>query len=127
MSNYLFLEIVSAMKNFERVANEILAYLNDGKTEATELLIQTGARFILCGSSGSGKTLAVNLANEQLPKGKKIAESFDMLFVKDLVKAKSIIDDRDLAYQDSKYIGFNVVQKDFARKLELNGEKVFWL
>jgi len=114
------------MENFEKVANEILAYINDKKTQTAELLSPISIRFILCGSSGSGKTSAVNLANKDLSEAHEIAESSDILYVKDLSKALDIINDRDLKYQDSKYIGFNVIDKDLAKQLELAGRKVFW-
>lgn len=47
------------MENFERVADEILSYIKDKKRLMTNILLCKGkeARFILCGSSGSGKTI----------------------------------------------------------------------
>jgi uridine kinase len=117
------------MKRFQVIAKEILDYINDEKTKQTEIYDPTKIRFIIFGESGSGKTRAVNLANESLTIPNKVAESQDLLYLdqKDLSKALNVISDPDLAYVNSRYIGFNVADKDLADLLEAKEIKVFRL
>ncbi len=118
------------MENFERVSGEMLSYIKDKKTRMINLLMSRPGetRFILCGSSGSGKTRAVEEANKKLPEDKQIAESHKMLMVKDPSKAFEIFCDHSFYYSNSPHIGFNVVWKDVAKKLEEDHQiKVFWL
>lgn len=119
------------MENFERVAGEMLSYIDDKTRKMMHLLLKNPnsgdeAKFILCGISGCGKTRAVEEANKKLPADQQIAESHDMLSIKEPSQALVIFNDRNLRYVDSSHIGFDVVQKDLAKKLEADGIKVFW-
>ena len=66
------------MESFERVSIEILSYIKDKKTRMLNLIMSTPGetRFILCGSSGSGKTRAVEETNKKLPDDQGIRTCF---------------------------------------------------
>lgn len=115
------------MEKFERVAGEILAYLNSNECRMLEIITMHGARFILCGTSGSGKTRAVEFANRQLSQSQQIAESNDLLFCKSASDADKIVLDRSLEYQGARHIGFNVVNKELATSMQSEIFRVFWL
>ena len=117
------------MKPFEVIGPRIVAFLNDPIMKTMRLIDPSahGARFVVCGTSGSGKTRAIGLANSHLPEYEQIAESQDLLREKDPLKALGVVNDPDLAYEASLHIAFNVIYRNLAKELELNGVKVFWL
>ncbi|MEW9572790.1 hypothetical protein ABQJ54_13610 [Rhodanobacter sp. Si-c] len=115
------------MENFERVANEIIAYINSNDCRLMEAITTHGSRFILFGASGSGKTRAIEFANKQLPPNQQITESNDMLFCKRVSDAKTIFDDKNLKYQGARHIGFSIVKREMAAKIHNERIKVFWL
>ena len=117
------------MESFERVSIEILSYIKDKKTRMLNLIMSTPGetRFILCGSSGSGKTRAVEETNKKLPEDQQIAESHKMLHVQDPSEALKIFNDNSFYYRNSPHIGFNVFRKELAKELEVQNIKVFWL
>ncbi len=86
----------------------------------TECLISRPV-FVICGVSGSGKTTAIELANEQLPEGEEVAESRDILFCQDADSAQQIINDDDSQYPWSKYIAYSTVNKSIAQDLAKTG------
>lgn len=88
------------MESYKRVADEMLTYIKDEKVRITYLLLGTPGetRFILCGSSGSGKTRAVTEANKKLPENGQIAESHKMLMVKNPSEALKIFNDNSFYY-----------------------------
>ena len=83
------------------------------------------SRFVLCGVSGCGKSLAVSIVNKTLPKGAKLAECIKLTFPCNLCKAWDIFNEKELAYINSKHIAFIVMNEDLASSLEGNGIKVF--
>ena len=91
------------------------------------LLLPGGTRFVICGVSGSGKSRAIELANDSLPENEQIAESRELTFESSVIKAIETLHDLDLAYEVSMHIGFCVYEPALAKSLEQNGEKVFWL
>ena len=115
------------MENFERVANEIVAYVNSSDCRMREIITMHGARFIVCGASGSGKTRAIEFANKQLVQSQQIADSGDLLFCKSVSEADKIVFDKDLDYQGARHIGFSGVRREFAANMQSAFLKVFWL
>ena len=117
------------MEPFEVISPQIVDFLNDPIMKITRLIHPSapGARFVVCGTSGSGKTRAICLANSHLPEYEQIAESQDLLSGRDPLKALAVVNDPDLAYEASLHIAFNVIYRNLAKVLELNGVKVFWL
>jgi transcriptional regulator with XRE-family HTH domain len=82
-------------------------------------------RFVFHGKSGCGKTTVVVELDEILPSGEGIAENTDLYRIENFCRALDIINDKELAYQNSKHIAFNVLNDDLAASLESNGIKVF--
>lgn len=117
------------MKPFEVIGPQIVDFLNDPILKTIRLIAPStpGARFVVCGTSGSGKTRAICLANSHLPDYEQIAESQDLLSERDSLKALGVVNDPDLEYEASLHIAFNVIYRNLAKELELNGVKVFWL
>jgi hypothetical protein len=115
------------MENFERVADEIITYINSNECLLREAITMQGTRFILCGTSGSGKTRAIELANKQLPSSRQIAESHDMLFCRSVSDIEEIFDDRDIKYHGARHIGFSVVKRELAVEIHDERIRVFWL
>jgi transcriptional regulator with XRE-family HTH domain len=104
------------------MAKEILAYIDEQKDSHGE---DFEVRFVLCGVSGCGKTRAVSIVNDTLPKGAELAEDTDLIFPRNLCKALAIVNKEGLAYQNSKHIAFSVMNEDLASSLENNEIKVF--
>lgn len=73
--------------------------------------------FIICGVSGSGKTSAITLANQQLPEDSEIAESMDILFCRDAKSAEQIINDDKSRYHGARYIAYTTVYKTIGQEL----------
>ena len=115
------------MEKFREIGVEIFEFVFTSHEALTRG--QEGRRFIVCGSSGSGKTRAISFANDLLGEDHQVAESQDLRSMKKREKAKAldIIYDPDLAYEASRHIGFNVFSGDLASALEEQGVKVFWL
>lgn len=113
---------------YEAIGSQIAEFLNT-PIEKTKRLISpaSGTRFVVCGTSGSGKTRAIYAANSRLPLSEQIAESQDILRVRDPAEAERILNDPELEYEDSLHIAFNVVSSYLAKALEEEGVKVFWL
>jgi len=115
------------MQKFEEVGIQIHQFLNAPTEKTWRLIGIKGSRFVVCGTSGSGKTRAIERANSLLPPDEQIAESQELLLERDVAKAISIVEDETLQYEDSEHIGFNVIRSSMARDLEAHGIKVFWL
>lgn len=115
------------MEKFVEIGQQIVDFLNHPKQQTLRLISAGGTRFIVCGTSGSGKTRAIAEANSLLPFNEQIAESQELLREKDLANALTIINDTELRYEASAHIGFNIIGSALAKKLELQGVKVFWL
>jgi hypothetical protein len=115
------------MKKHEQVGREIVEFLRANRTWTLIAPDTPGERFVVCGTSGSGKTRAVELANHDLPPEHQIAESNDMLLEKSPQVALGILKDLTLAYEGCRHVGFNVVSNAIATGLESQGVKVFWL
>ena len=115
------------MEKFREIGVEIFEFVFAGH----EALIRRGEgrRFIVCGSSGSGKTRAITFANYLLDEDQQVAESQDLRSMKEPEKAKAlnIMYDPDLAYEASRHIGFNLFSRELASALEEQGVQVFWL
>ncbi|RYG34586.1 MAG: hypothetical protein EON93_07835 [Burkholderiales bacterium] len=86
-----------------------------------------GTRFIVCGPSGSGKSRAIDLANQALPEDEQITESGELRSIVAPEEAAAVVDDRYLAYENSQHIGFSVWRKERGMAFERHGLKVFWL
>lgn len=116
------------MQKFEQIAAQILDFVGDPVQKTKRLISQHGGtRFVVCGTSGSGKSRAVFLANSSLPPAEKIAESHELLRERNATKAIEILEDTELEYEASAHIAFNVVNSYLAKALEVRGFKVFWL
>jgi hypothetical protein len=115
------------MEKFEEVAVAIVDFLKPNRSLRLLTPSSPGTRFVLCGTSGSGKTRAISAANSKLPSSERIAESQDLLRERDPLKALDVVNDAELAYEASQHIAFNVVSRPLADALELKGVKVFWL
>lgn len=113
---------------FRRVGREIAAFVNEPPQQAERMLVPwRGTRFVVCGTSGSGKTRALSYANQLLPGDAQIAESLEILQVRDALLALEIIRDSGLEYERSLHIAFTICHKGMGRDLESHGIKVFWL
>ena len=115
------------MNKYEVVGQQIVDFLNDPIQKTTRLLSPVGTRFIVCGTSGSGKTLAIEFANNLLPTDEQIGESQDLALVRCPDRAMEIFADEELAYENSFHIGFNVLSAAMAKSLAAKGLMVFWL
>lgn len=115
------------MKKFEEIGPQIVDFVRDPAQLNKQLFAPwRGVRFIVCGTSGSGKTRAIGLANTLLADFEQIAESQEIIFERDLVKAIETFKSADLEYEASLHIGFNVIDGNLAEALEKEGVKVFW-
>lgn len=113
---------------FKEVGPQIVDYVIDPVQKVKQLISPwRGTRFVVCGTSGSGKSRAICLANSLLSSSEQVAESQDILREKDTKKAVEILTDPELEYEDSLHIAFNVVNSYLAKALEVEGFKVFWL
>lgn len=92
------------MNKYEVVGQQIVDFLNDPIQKTTRLLSPVGTRFIVCGTSGSGKTLAIEFANNLLPTDEQIGESQDLALVRCPDRAMEIFADEELAYENSGYM-----------------------
>lgn len=115
------------MEKFEKTGLQIVDFVNHPEQKRKRLTCAGGTRFIVCGTSGSGKTRAIKVANNLLPLNDQIAESQELLGEKNVLKALKIINDSELKYEHSQHIGFNVINSFLAKDLEAQGVKVFWL
>ena len=115
------------MNKYEVVGQQIVDFLNDPIQKTTRLLSPVGTRFIVCGTSGSGKTLAIEFANNLLPTDEQIGESQNLALVRCPDRAMEIFADEELAFENSFHIGFNVLSAAMAKSLAARGLKVFWL
>jgi len=115
------------MEKFEKIGLQIVDFVNQPEQRLNKFICNGGARFIVCGTSGSGKTRAIEVANSSLPLNEQIAESQELLQEKNVLNALKSINDSELEYECSKHIGFNVVSSFLAKDLESQGVKVFWL
>ena len=112
------------------IARDINAFV-DSPLEKVKRLISParGTRFVVCGTSGSGKTRAIELANETRPVVEQIAESRGLCTGRDIDPERAVeaVDDVDLAYEDALHVAFDVYYQDVAKALEDRGVKVFWV
>lgn len=116
------------MHRFEVIGTEMAAHINDPEQRAWRLICPSrSTRFVVCGTSGSGKTRAIEYANSLLPSDHQIAESREIAREADPVRAKDILEDESLAYEASAHIAFAVYSGQFGKALEREGVKVFWL
>lgn len=113
-----------AENEFKTVALQIVKFINDPSRLARE---EKRTRFIVCGTSGAGKSRSIEEANELLPISEQIAESQELLHVRDPAQANAMVRDPDLEYEESLHIAFNVFNRQIAEALEAKGVKVFWL
>ena len=105
-------------KRRQEAARKILELINSPTFKAECLILKPV--FVICGASGSGKTTAIELANEQLPEDEEVAESMDILRCQDADSAQQIIADDDSRYPRSKYIAYSTVNKPIAQELAKN-------
>lgn len=108
------------------MALEIINHINEQKELHGE---NVEVRFALHGESGSGKTRAISIVNEYLTKESpygELAECNDLIWIENYCKALDIINDQDLAYEDSSHIAFSIMNKELANSLESNNIKVFY-
>lgn len=115
------------MERFLEVSQEIVDFVNHPEQKTLRLINAGGTRFVVCGTSGSGKSRAIEHANSFLPVGEQIAESQELLREKDPLNALIIVNDAELKYEASEHIGFNIIGSALAKNLEIQGVKVFWL
>lgn len=116
------------LEQFKRIGGEIATFVDEPLQQTERMLVPwRGTRFVVCGTSGSGKTRALSYANQLLPENAQIAESLDILRVHDTSSAIEIIRDPGLAYERSLHIAFTVCDKGMGKDLESHGIKVFWL
>ena len=116
------------MNQFEIISQQIVEYINDPIQKANRLISPwSGTRFVVCGTSGSGKTRAIDLANELLAADAQIAESRELVSVSNLSNAQQVLENPVLAYEESQHICFAVYSRTLAEALQSEGIKVFWL
>lgn len=115
------------MQKFQTVGHQIVNFVNEPRQKVMRLIYPHGTRFVVCGTSGSGKSRAIDFANSLLLESEQIAPSQDLLWQDDLLRAKAIVEDSELRYEGCLHIAFNVVSSYFAKGLEAKGVKVFWL
>ena len=116
------------MKQFEVVGPQIAGFVNDPEQKLKRLIVPwKGTRFVVCGTSGSGITRSIDLANSLLPVSEQVAESREIVLEKDLLKAVEALENAELEYESSLHIAFTVYNSHLAKVLELKGFKVFWL
>lgn len=117
------------MSNPDTMGKSIADYIRDPKSQITALIrsdhVQT--RLILCGPSGTGKSLSVKAANKLLPQDQQIAEVNELLMLKQYKEAESIATDYELRPETGKHVAFNMINKEIAAQLEKeHWIKVFW-
>ena len=115
------------VEKFEEVGQQIADFVNGPTQRMTRLIYPHGTRFVVCGTSGSGKSRAIDFANGILPASEQIAESRDIVREKDPLRAIDAMENPELKYEASMHIAFNVVSSYLAKALEEKGVKVFWL
>lgn len=122
-------ELESELKKLHPIysmASEIIKYIDEQKELFGE---NFEVRFALHGKSGCGKTRAISIVNEYLsikgPYG-ELAECCDLIWNKNFCKAFDIINDKELAYEDSNHIAFSIMNRELANSLESNDIKVFY-
>ena len=115
------------MTAYQKVGEQIAAHVTHPLQKMMQLIHPIGVRFVVCGTSGSGKTRAIDIANELLEDCEQIAESGELLLQSCPFEAAAILERPDLAYEGYKHIGFNVFRSGLATSLEQSGVKVFWL
>lgn len=118
------------LETIASIARDINAFV-DSPSEKNSRLINPDhvTRFVLCGTSGSGKSFAIESANETRPADEQIAESRGLVTGRDidLDRAVAVINDVELAYEDTLHVAFDVYYQDVAKALEDRGIKVFWV
>ena len=93
------------------------------KTKQAEALIDPEGDhrpffFVICGVSGSGKTVSIDLANAKLGKGNEIAESNDLLWCHSVTEVINIIQQDTSLYADSKHIAYVLLKQDIGNALD---------
>lgn len=110
------------MKKSEEMGPQIADFVNESVEKTKRLILpMRGTRFVICGTSGSGKSQSISVANSLLPPSERIAESQEILRERDPAKAIEILNDPELEYQASLHIAFNVVNSYLAKALEVQG------
>lgn len=102
-------------KKHKETARKILALLKSPIFKTASLIFKPS--FVICGTSGCGKTTAIKLANRQLPEDEQIAESSDILFCLDARSAEQIISQDDSRYLGTRYIAYSTVRKTVGQDL----------
>lgn len=101
-------------------ADKIIDLVNSSEYKALQLI--TGRSFfVICGVSGSGKTTSIDMANEKLPSTELVAESHDLLFLKNINKnvdeLKIIMEGNKYHYEGCRHIAYSIVKRELGEEL----------
>lgn len=103
-------------KQYQQTISKIIDVVNSPQYKALNL-ITTRPVFVLCGVSGSGKSLSIELANAKLPDDEQIAESNALLWCANSDEAYRILLADDSRYQGAKHIAYSIVRKNIGIEL----------
>lgn len=116
------------MTDTKPMAEQIANYILDPHQKMLALIDPSRlTRFVVCGQSGSGKTLAIEEANKVLPEDEQIADVNECYYEKDLSKILKTVGDHELKPERGRHIAFRMMDPDHAAAVEQKiGLKVFW-
>lgn len=109
-------DMIGISAQYEKVVEKILSLLNSPEYKLKSVLLERNF-FVLCGASGSGKTISIELVNERLPEGEQIAESLDILYCRDAGEIDHILAGGESSYEGCKYVAYSIVNKEVGRIL----------
>jgi len=118
------------LETIASIARGINAFVDSPLEKAKSLINPArGTHLVVCGTSGSGKTRAIELANETRSADEQIAESRGLCTGRDIdpKRAVEVVSDVNLAYEHALHVAFDVYYQDVAKALEDRDVKVFWL
>lgn len=108
--------MIGLSAHYEKTVGKILDLLNSPEYKLKSVLLERNF-FVLCGASGAGKTISIELVNERLPEGEKIAESLDILYCRGAGEVERILDGGESSYEGCKYVAYSIVNKEIGRIL----------
>jgi hypothetical protein len=108
--------MIGLSAQYEKTVEKILGLLNSPVYKLESILLERNY-FVLCGASGAGKTISIELVNERLPEGEKIAESLDILYCRGASDVERILAGGENSYEGCKYVAYSIVNKEIGRIL----------
>jgi len=116
------LHIRKERKKLDAISNRIINELTLGESDVYRMCNAT-LIVVLCGKSGSGKTRSIEIANDRLPKNRKIAECHDIFDYKDAKAAFEVLPARyDDApkYHDCEYVVYSLLDTETGKAMAAN-------